>query len=612
MHLRKYQYLSAEDKKEITEAFELVRQQRVLPSMRTMQFGGTAVEAINARAYNCSVRHIDSIRSFSEVFYLLLCGCGVGLGLTQKFLHRLPDLVSAKDKTGTVITYVIEDTIEGWADSIEALLNCYFVNTAYSGRKIVFDYSKIRPAGAPLKTGGGKAPGHKPLKNAHIKIKRHLDNIIEDLELDRMRSIDVYDILMHTADAVIAGGVRRSATIVIFDKEDDFMMNAKTGDWFTQNPQRARSNNTVLLQRDNVTQEEFHEIIQRTREWGEPGFMFADSTDVLTNPCGEIGFIPVTENGECGVQFCNLTTINGQKASSAESLFESIAAASLIGTLQAGYTDFPYLSHICRELTTKEALLGVSMTAMMAHPTITLDPSVQQKCAQIAKDVNEDWARRIGINPAARVTCVKPEGTSSLLVGTMLSGIHPAHSRKLFRRVQANKLDNVSQFLKMYNPHMAEDSAYSANGTDDVLTFPIIVDDGAYIKSDLTALQHLEIIKSTQENYVLPGTRDEEAPTRHNVSCTVIVDEQEWKDVVSYIYQNRKAFTAVSFVPRTADKAYEQAPMESVSTPEDEERFAYLLRNLIPMDYTLLTESEDGTSPSLEAACAGPKGCEFF
>ena len=325
MHLDKFKKLAKEDLEEIKWAFDQVREKKAVPSMRSMQFGGKAILAHSARIYNCAVRHIDSVRAFSESFYLLLCGCGVGFGISDYFLNRLPNLVNSNDKSGTVITYVIEDTIEGWSDSVEALLNCYLKNTAYTGRKIVFDYSRIRPEGTPLKTGGGKAPGYKGLKNCHKKIKALLDHIIEDNHQERIKTINVYDILMHCADAVLSGGIRRSACSVIFQKDDMDMMNSKTYfnvtkhtkfyfdddskryngkvtvdgkkyevelsefefnnksnssnlvdhmkiGWNHIEPQRARSNNSVLLLRNEVSIEEFASIIEKTKEAGRPGW----------------------------------------------------------------------------------------------------------------------------------------------------------------------------------------------------------------------------------------------------------------------------------------------------------------------------------------------------
>lgn len=611
MHLKKFDFLSDEDKAEIVWAFEEVSKRVVVPSMRSMQFGGKAVEAHNARIYNCAVRHIDSIRSFSEVFYLLLCGCGVGFGLTDKYLDRFPNLVGPEAKNGTVLTYVVEDSIEGWADSIEALLNCYFENTAYTGRKIVFDYSKIRPAGSPLKTSGGKAPGYEGLKASHKKVKDLLDRIIEVNGQRRMKSIDAYDILMHVSDAVLSGGVRRSATSVMFSKDDADMMNAKTGDWFNENPQRGRSNNSVLLLRNETGKEEFERIMNITREWGEPGFVFAETKDVLYNPCFEVSFMPVTDDGVAGVQFCNLTSINGAAITDGVDFRRAAKAAAIIGTLQASYTEFPYLSPTAKKLTEGEALLGVSITAMMDNPDILLDPGHQKLASKVVEVTNREWAKKLGINQAARTTVIKPEGTSTLALRSMSSGIHAAHSRYMWRRIQMNKMDNVYRFFKQFNPQLCEPSVWSANETDDVVSFPVRVSDQTMIKSDLDALQHLDLIKSTQQNWVLPGTTEaNRKPVHHNVSCTVIVKGNEWQDVADYIFNNRQYFAAVSFIADDGDKKYAQAPMEAVTTDEEMEPFIEAMKNFLPIDYTYMVEETDETDLMQEASCAG-NNCEL-
>lgn len=610
MHLKRFSFLPKEDKDKIIEAFDSVRSKLVVPSMRSMQFGGPSIEAHEARGYNCSVRHIDSARAFAEVFYLALCGCGIGIGLQKQFLNRLPDLVSSEDKTGIVIPYVITDTIEGWADSIEALLNCYFKNTAFTGRKIVFDYSRIRRKGSKIKTGGGKAPGYKPLKNALSKVKHLLDDLIETQRLSRLRSIDVCDIICHCSDAVLAGGVRRSALAMIFDKGDDLMMNAKTGDWFNENPQRARANNSVLLLRNECSEQDFREILNKSKEFGEPGFVFANDSRQLLNPCYEVCFIPETDDEVCGVQMCNLTSINGAKTNSKETFLKQAEHAALIGTLQAAYTDFKYLSRASKLITEQEALLGVSITGIMDNPQILLNKDAQKEAALLAVSTNEEWAKRIGINPAARVTVLKPEGTSSIVLGAS-SGIHPHHSRQYFRRIQCNKIDNVYNFFKIYNPDHCEESVWSANKTDDVITFPISVPDSAMVKSDLDAIKHLEIIKSTQENWINYGTsKSNKKPIRHSVSCTVLVEDGEWDKVAKYLYENRESFTAVSLLPKSGDKIYQQAPMEAVLTEDDKKKFDSLVKSFESVDYSKLEELHDETKLQEEVACSGT-GCEL-
>lgn len=664
MHLKKYSFLDSDDKNKIKWAFDLVRDKRVVPSMRSMQFGGKAIEAHNPRIFNCAVRHIDSIRSFSEVFYLLLCGCGVGLGLSDFFLNRIPDLVNAKDKNGTVLTYQILDSIEGWADSVEVLLMCYLKNTSFTGRKIVFDYSRIRPEGSPLKTGGGKAPGYKGLKYCHQKIKELLDHIIEYKHQNRLKTIDAYDILMHCADAVLSGGVRRSSTSVIFQKDDTDMMNAKTylkidkmfnfyyledrqiggksnkyyegkvnfegaryeiqiseyelsklkeeGLLFWKHiyPQRARSNNSVLLLRDSTSKQEFENIIEKTKQFGEPGFVFGNHIWQLFNPCFEIGFIPVTHDGVCGVQFCNLTSQNGAKIKTKKDWYECIESATIIGTLQAGYTSFPYLSRTSEFLTKEESLLGVSMTGMMDNPEILLDSEIQSEMAKYSIKVNKEWSNKIKINQAARITCVKPEGTGSLVLGAS-SGIHPRHSRRFIRRVQVNHLENAYRHYKNYNSHSCEKSVWDNNHKDDVISFPIVISEKSMVKNDLSALKHLQYIKSTQQNWVLNGvTESNKKNVEHNVSCTITVKDNEWKDVINYIYSNNKFFAAVSMVPYGSDKDYPQAPNEEIVTPQDEKMFIDLLLKFKPVDYSVLKEEEDTTQLAREIACSGGS-CEL-
>lgn len=663
MHLRKFSHLDEADVSEIKRAFEMVKEKWIIPSMRSMQFGGPAIEQSNARMYNCATIHIASIRSFAEVFYMLLCGAGVTVGLNTRFMSRLPNLVDASDKNGVVLTYVVEDTIEGWSNSLEALLSCYFRNTPFTGRKIIFDYSRIRKKGALLKTSGGKAPGYKGLKACHIKIKQLLDFIIEQQWQTRLKTINAYDILMHASDAVLSGGIRRSAMMAIFEESDEDMLNSKAVfdvdhisrysvddttnvaevkliidrkeyvvsfdlkkafdkydyekllnekkiSWFWVEPQRARSNNSVLLLRKDLTLEKFKHYIQTAQLYGEPGFLLADDPYTLVNPCAEIGMIPVTEDGRCGVQVCNLTSINGAKVHTVEEFQAAAKAASLIGTLQAAYTDFPFLSTATKQITEQEALLGVSITGILDNPELFLNKEALQNAAATVVATNKEWAAKLGINQAARTTCCKPEGTSSLVLGSA-SGIHPHHARKYFRRIQCNHEDPVYQFFKQYNPHACESSMWSANHTDDVISFPVEIPETAMIKADLSALDHLKIIQTVQENWVLPGTTPvNKKPIRHNVSCTVIVKNDEWDTAIEHIYNNREFYTAVSFIPETGDKIYQQAPLEAVTTKEDAALFDLLKASWLKVDYSKMHENSDGTAHTQEAACVGG-ACEL-
>lgn len=596
MHLRRFAYLPDEDQAEISNAFELVRAKKVLPSARSLQYAGQAIEKNNVRIFNCATRHIDSIVAFGEYFFMLLSGCGVGVGITRRHLDKLPPFASRSGKT---FTYQIPDSIEGWSDSLKVMLHCYLV----SGDSIEFDYSLIRPKGAPLKTSGGVAPGPDGLRAAHERIKKILDRAITESE--RLSTIDAYDILMHVADAVLSGGVRRSAVLVAFDRDDDAMMRAKSGDWFTDNPQRARSNNSVVLLRDKVRQEDLAEFIEHTRSHGEPGYIFADHKESLFNPCGEAGFIPILENGDCGAQFCNLTTINGTVVEDEEQLVEYARAAALIGTLQATYTHFPYLSYASKALTEDEALLGVSILGILSNPLL-YSPQAQRKASLEVVETNQIWAKKLNINPAARCTLVKPDGQSALLLGSMFSGVHPAHARKMFRRVQVNRTDPVYQHFRSFNPLFCQKSVWSANDTDDIICFPIELKGEPKVKADLTAIEHLEIIRSTQENWVNPGnTTVNRKPVSHSVSCTVTVGEDEWEAVTQYLYENRAYFSSVALIPQQADKLFMQAPMEAVTTRDDYIQFGTLMNNIVPVDYSQMYEAQDNTIRQELLACSG-------
>lgn len=945
MHARKFAHLPQDDLSEIRWAFDMVKDRRALPSMRSLQFGGKAIEAHHEKIYNCAMCHVNSMKRFSEIFYMLLCGCGVGFSLMPQFIDQLPPLIEGYS-VGTAV-HVIGDSIEGWADSVDVLLQSFVEGNEWSGKWVVFDASNVREEGAPIVTGGGKAPGPAGLLAALEKIRALLWEVRESGD-PRLRSIHCYDIICHMSDAVLSGGVRRSATLALFAPDDDEMMLAKTGDWLTENPQRARSNNSVMLLRNHTSLEQFQSIMEATREWGEPGFVFVDDLDVVINPCvtgdtwvmtaggprrvidlvgvhtvvqvdgeyhtspngfwktgtrdvytlstkegyslnlttnhkvllesgkwveagdlrdgdkivlnnhdiapswggdgskedgylvghflgdgtwegttarlcswgdndaevavrefigrqvgrewrpqlagsyfvndrgvvakyleprtktisdaiqtassafnvgllqglfdtdghvegsstgggisirlsqsnfdfladvqrillrmgirskinmareagprllpngsgelqaydcktswrliitsdcdrfmkyvgfrnsdktdkytsirsmmsrgfyekpfvatfsalehigevdvyditvpdvhafdanglyvhncAEVGVIPFTDLGESGFQMCNLSTVVGSKVVTPEDFYEAAKAAAIIGTLQASYTDFTYLSPAAREITEKEALLGVSITAMMDNPDVLLSPTHQSAAADIVVKTNRRWAAKLGINPSPRCCVLKPEGTSTLAVRSMASGIHASKHRHMFRRVQANKNEPVYRFFKQFNPALCEPSVWSANDTDDVITFPIKVADHAIIQDDLDAISHLEIIKSTYANWVLPGTQDNLKPVTHNISATVTVRDDEWEPVTEFLYENRHNYAAVSFLSDDGDTKYEQAPMQAVRTDEDRQRFLELAAQVFPIDYELMEEHEDNTTHTQEASCAG-------
>ncbi|WP_404424502.1 recombinase [Nibricoccus sp. IMCC34717] len=605
---------------EIYAAFQAVKEKEVLPSMRSLQFGGDAILTKHARIYNCAYTHIDRMDAFREAFYLLLCGCGVGFSVQRQHVAKLP-MLAPRDESRPVETFVVADTIEGWAEALDALML-----GAVEGRRLQFDFSQIRPAGAPLRTSGGKAPGPQPLMHA----LKHIEGILIGAAGRKLRSIEAYDCLMWGAKAVLSGGIRRSATICLFSADDEEMTSAKTGNWFEKHPQRAASNNSAVIVRQDATREVFNKLFEAQKQYGEPGFYFVEDADYGANPCVEIGLNPrviVDEEsrtrlrelgytGELadgqvlsGVQFCNLSTLSAGAAESPERFYRLCAQAALIGTLQAGYTEFSYLSPVSRYVTEREALIGVSICGILDRPNILLDPKVLETGAAVIKAVNQVVARALGIRPAARTTCVKPEGTASLLLGTS-SGLHPHHAVRYFRRVQANVYDPVFKHFKKFNPHMVEPSVYDPHGRTEVITFPVEGPAFGIYREELSALQHLDYIRRVQIHWVQAGRADEtySPGLHHNVSCTVSVKDDEWADVSDFIWANRDSFTGIALLADAGDKAYAQAPREGLSSADDHDRWNQLMYSNVP--YEELCEDEDITELKQVIACAGG-ACEL-
>jgi ribonucleoside-triphosphate reductase len=538
-----------------------------LGAQRGLQFGGDQLLKHNSRLYNCSASFVDRPNFFGGMFYLLLSGAGVGFSVQKQHICKLPKIQKRKN---IIKTYIVEDSIEGWASTIDVLLSSYFedggVYPEYKNKKVYFDLSKIRPKGSYI-NGGFKAPGGEPLRKALDLVENLIEKeLLKDINV--IRPIVAYDISMYIADAVISGGVRRSATICMFSKDDEDMIKAKTGNWYTENPQRGRSNNSVMLLRDDTSFEEFNEIMKSVQHSGEPGFIWTSNLDFAYNPCVEVGMLPLTSDGRGGFQMCNLTEINGAKSVSKEIFFIQCKLASILGTLQAGYTNFKFMKDATEEIVKKEALIGVGITGITNNPEILLDENILKKGAEIVKFWNKKIAHIIGINQASRTTVVKPSGNSSVLLKSA-SGIHGEHSKNYIRHVQFNKDSEIAQLFLNKNSIMCEDSVWNRE-RDIVVGFPIKTNGKSLYKNELLGIKQLELVKKYQNTWIEYGTNIElcvDKNLRHNVSNTITVDN--WDIVSKYIYENRDYLCGVSLLSSVGDKAYPQAPFTEVLTYND-------------------------------------------
>jgi ribonucleoside-diphosphate reductase alpha chain len=578
MHIRKFPKMEAE----IKRAYALVYNKKVLPSMRSLQFGGKAIELNNARLFNCSYMPVDSYHSFSEAFFLLLSGCGVGYSVQAHHVSKLP----AIKKPTKSKKYMIGDDIIGWADSVKALLKAFMGKSSYDP---IFDFRSIRKKGEQLKTSGGKAPGPGPLRVALSNVRAILETK-EDGE--QLTPLECHDIMCHIADAVLAGGIRRSAMISLFDRDDNDMLTCKFGNWWEVNPQRGRANNSAVLVRGDVGKEEFMELWKKVEQSnsGEPGFYWTNDTDWGTNPCCEIALRPY--------QFCNLVEVNGSDIEDQIDLNNRLAAAAVIGTIQASYTDFHYLRDIWRQTTELDSLVGIGMTGIASNAIEGLDLKL---AVEIAKLTNDTISEDIGINKAARMTCVKPSGTSSIVLGTS-SGIHAWHDEYYIRRVRVGKEEALYKYLETFHPEILEDDAFSPS-TMSVISIPQSAPAGSVTSPNETSLEFLSRIAKMNEEWIKPGHTD--GANSHNISATVSVGQEEWAPVGEWLWDNQESYNGLSFLPRDLG-TYTQAPFESISKEQYEE-MSSVLHGINPAD---IKEDGDYTDLKGEAACAGG-ACEI-
>ena len=579
MHQKRYPQI----KEEIENVYKMVYGKKILPSMRSLQFGGKPIEISPNRVYNCAYMPIDHPDAFSETMFLLLGGTGVGFSVQKHHVDKLPEI--KKPNPTRTRRYLIGDSIEGWADAIKVLVESYL---GVKSSTPIFDFSDIRHKGALLVTSGGKAPGPQPLKDCVHNITKVFENKKDG---EKLSAIETHDIVCHIADAVLAGGIRRAALISLFSADDEEMISCKSGNWWEQNAQRGRANNSAVLLRHKITKEFFMDLWKRIELSGacEPGIYLSNDKDLGTNPCCEIALRPN--------QFCNLCEVNASDIESQEDFEERVKGAAFIGTLQAGYTDFHYLRDVWKRTTEKDALIGVGMTGIGSGVVLGYD---MKSAAEMVKLENERVAKLIGINKSARSTTVKPSGTSSLVLGTS-SGIHAWHNDFYLRRIRVGKNEAIYSYLAINHPELVEDEFFRPHDTA-VISIPQKSPLGSILRHE-SVFQMLERVKKVSQEWVRNGHRT--GQNTHNVSATVSIKEDEWDLVGDWMWNNRKFYNGLSVLPYNGG-TYTQAPFEDCT----EEDFNKLLSALEDVDLTKVIELQDNTDLRGEVAC-GANGCEI-
>jgi ribonucleoside-triphosphate reductase len=578
MNLQKYPQLY----QEILDLYNnFVIPKKVLPSMRSMQFGGRPIELSPNRIFNCCFFAVDHYKAFSEAMFLLLGGSGVGYSVQRAHVAQLPEIKKPLKKR----RFLVEDSIVGWADAVKALTQAYFFGKSLPQ----FDFSDIRPKGAELITSGGKAPGPEPLKTCLFNLQRILDRKENG---EKLTTIEVHDMICFIADAVLSGGIRRAALISLFDIDDNDMLTCKFGNWWEENPQRGRANNSAVVIRHKITEQKFEDLWNKIQASGsgEPGIYFSNNTEWGTNPCCEIAL----RNN----QFCNLTEINASDIVGQDDLEQRAKAAAFLGTLQAGYTDFHYLRDVWKRNTEKDALIGVGMTGIASGAVLPLDLTA---AAQVVKEENERVAKIIGINPAARTTCIKPSGTTSLVVGSS-SGIHAWHSEYYIRNIRFGKNEAVYKHLAENHPELVQDEYFKPE-QQAVVGIPVKAPEGSIFRTE-SAIELLERVKKFSQEWIKPGHR--KGDNTHNVSATITIKPDEWEKVGQWMWENRAYYNGLSVLPYS-EHSYIQAPFEECT----KEKYEALYASLSNVDLTKVMEEHDTTDLKGEVACSGPGGCEI-
>lgn len=600
MHIEKFPQLA----KRINRVFdEFVMPQIVFPSQRSTQFGGDAIKRNNMRLYNCTASYCDRVRFFAEGFWLLMSGCGVGFSVQKHHIDRLPRLITAEQRDARINKiHVVADSIEGWADAVLALVSSYMpMNEEQAKCCINFHYDRVRPEGSPISIGG-VAPGPQVLKTAIDRVKAILDQAVNDGQY-HVRPIQAFDMFMHISHAALLSS-RRAATIALFSPDDDEMMTAKTGDWWMTQPQRAYANISAQIDTSSLTEKKniFAQIVDTARQYGEPGFFFAHSTEYATNPCGEIGLYPRILEADgtwsSGWAVCNLNEIVIPNIIDSHHFIQACSAAAFLGTLQASYTETGYLGDVSKRIIERDALIGVSMTGIMHNPKLIENKNLLQMGGLMIRNENELTAKAIGINQALRCTTIKPSGNSSTVAGCC-AGIHPYHARYYIRRMRINKINPIWAEILSKLPQVCDDSDPQVG----IVAFACEAPEKAILRKDIDAIEFLNKVKFFQDYWVMAGNREIESQKglTHNVSNTCTVKADEWDAIKDRIWEMRKSVRGISLLSDYGDTVYKNAPYETSDISDE------YYKILLDADWSRVDFSLGGyvENPQADPACAG-------
>lgn len=592
MHVRRFPQLESE----IRWAAERVQEGLVLPAMRSLQYGGAAIEHEPIRIYNTWGAHADRPEVFGEALLLLLSGGGIGFSVQRQHVGALPEVAPVQSE----LVFRVADSIRGWGDALTQL-----IVGRYQGVRVQLDLSGLRPSGSQDPISGDYVAGPESLRRLELRVH----HLFDQAEGRKLFPIECYDLFCYAADAAVAEHNGRSAMLALFSPDDEDMLLAKTGNWYESHPWRARSNNSAVLIRGQANRSDFDRLFEFCHEWGEPGIYWTDNPDTCSNSCVESGFYPVLtlnreqaeilgrQEGErvSGWQGCTLSEINGAVLKDLNEFKVAARAAAILNTVQAAYTEIEdALGWVSRWLCERDALIGVGITGMADNPAVALNPEYQNQAALVVRQANAEIAEKLGIHVAKRATLVKPAGKTSLLFGGVSPGIHPRHAEKYFMRFVPKKYHPAYHHFKDLYPHLVLGMDHQER-----IVFAIEAPEGALVRDTLSAIDLLNLAKLTLLNWVYPGTLDADPPVRHNVSITVTVGDHEWTEVRDFLWEYQAIFSGVALMGYFGDMKHPLAPLQKLMDAEDYDVWKRLYRYGFTLGPDRTGESTPASGPVL-------------